>query len=754
MVKIKQTPLNDSAAEFNIERWLKHHHLEDQDTIRQAISFVQSSGSDLATPTGSSCMLHGLDMAETLIDIEADNETITAAILYPISQFTDLNDEDITEQFGKDITTLLASTGQLNAIHHLRRETHPHLTHHQLDNVRKMLLAMVNDLRVVFLKLADQLAALRTATSLNEIIEKQYAEETMNFYAPLANRLGIGHLKWQLEDLAFRVLQSSTYKQISSSINFKRLQRDAYVKKMLETLNAMVTDANIHNADITGRAKHIYSIHRKMQRKNLPIEEIYDVIATRILVPTVQDCYRILSDVHSRWKHVPQEFDDYISHPKPNGYKSIHTAIYGPDDQVVEIQIRTYDMHEEAELGVSAHWMYKEDTKGGTKKQTGTSSYEAKIASLRQLMSWQEELSDTGTEAHEVYDQIFSDRVYVFTPKGDVIDLAQDATPLDFAYHIHTDVGHRCRGAKINGHIVPLIYSLKTGDRVEIMTTKNGTPSRDWLDVNQGYLTTARARSKVHVWFKAQDYDRHLSDGEQVFEKEIKRLNISAQTHKINLDVLADKCHHNAKQDMFAAIGRGDLRMSTVLQQLSMIIDQNQDQDQTTTPSTRVATHGPERHIRTRGLTPSTDLDIAGVENLLTYFANCCHPIPGDSIIGYITQLKGISVHRDDCNNITRARQEKPERLIEVNWGSDEHAKSFPVDLVIQADDSPHLIKDITQLISNEKLHLIGITSRPNKKDNSMQIYLSVEIPNLAPLSKLMIKLQQFTGIYDVNRKS
>ncbi|MCK4608932.1 MAG: bifunctional (p)ppGpp synthetase/guanosine-3',5'-bis(diphosphate) 3'-pyrophosphohydrolase, partial [Gammaproteobacteria bacterium] len=539
--------------------------------------------------------------------------------------------------------------------------------------------------------------------------------------------LGIWQIKWELEDFSFRYQDPATYKELSKALNQRRADREQYVKDFITQLTQMLQAAGISNPEITGRAKHIYSIYRKMQRKNVDFSEIYDTTAVRVIVPTVEDCYTVLSSVHGAWQHIPKEFDDYIATPKPNGYKSIHTAVIAPDDVCVEVQIRTLAMHQEAELGVAAHWVYKEGAHQST-------NYETKIAWLRQAMAWQKEVTATDDALDEVQN-IFDDRIYVFTPGNDIIEMAKSATVLDFAYHIHSEVGHRCRGAKVDANIVNLSYQLKTGETIEILTNKQPHPSRDWLNPHLGFLKTSRAKAKVHSWFKKQDHDKNVAFGQDLLEKELKRLGLK----NINIGNLANQLKFKTNEDMFAALGGGELKTTSIIGLI----------ERTTTPATDNETKKPATSAPLT--TKTTDIEIQGVDNLLTHLANCCQPIPGDAIIGYITQGRGISIHRQDCSNIVSTKKMHPERLIEIDWGM-AASHNYPVNLVIEAFDGHGLVNNISNILSHEAIAIIGLNANVNKKDHMAYVNLSLEIENLALLDQIVAKLKQLPEITKINR--
>jgi GTP pyrophosphokinase len=720
------SPNASATLEREAQKLLLQYPEAQHPLVRRALTLAQLTGADHATPTGQSCLQKGLVMAKILAELQIDQETIAAALLYSCVRYADLSLEDVTEQLNSTIGKLIAGVKKMDALQNLSINPSRTTFRNSIDNVRKMLLAMVDDVRIVFIKLAERLAILRNIQFLSPPQQQQEAKITQDIYAPLANRLGIGHLKWELEDLSFRYLEPKIYNDIATALHSTQSERQQYVKTMRERLTQEVKTLGVKRTEVSGRAKHIYSIYRKMQRKNVGLEEIYDVIAFRVLVPDIEQCYAVLSHVHSLWKPIRKEFDDYITKPKPNGYKSIHTAVLDPEGRAVEIQIRTFKMHEEAEMGVAAHWIYKE----GKPVQ---SSYEAKIAWLRQLMDWQKEVTHD-QPAEPVYSNIFDDRIYVFTPQGDVIELVKDATPLDFAYHIHTDLGHRCRGAKINGHIVPLTHCLRTGECVEILTTKQGHPSRDWLLPSLGFLKTSRAKAKVLHWFREQDASEHLEQGQALLEKELRRLGLQ----DITAEQLTQKMHFPSVDDLFTSLGRGDTTLAAVIHAAQSLV----------TPA------APEVPAMTAAAKPhdhSADIEILGVGNLLTHMAVCCKPAPGDAVIGYVTQGSGISIHRQDCANVLHSATHHKERLVQVSWGQ-KPEQHYHVDIRVEAYDRPGLIRDITQVLTADNISIAGLNCVANKKNHTAQITLSIEINNLAPLSRVLAHIHQLPNVTDARR--
>lgn len=719
---------------IDTDTWLnsllaQHAHKNPQ-LIHDAYNLARLYGEKQAAFIGESCLQQGLAMAEILNSLQLDDESLAAGMIYSSVRHTDLSEQDVEEHLGANIKKLVQWTKQMDGISELYAAAERHEYYHpKIDIIRKMLLAMVNDVRAVLIKLVERLFVLRGIKIFPVDTQQKIARETMAIYAPLANRLGIGQIKWELEDLSFRCLETATYQKIAKFLNERRIDREAYVKNFIDNLKTTLQTAGIKDMQISGRVKHIYSIYKKTQRKATNLSEIYDITAVRVLLPTVEDCYTVLSHVHSKWRHIAKEFDDYIAKPKPNGYKSIHTVIIGPSNKNVEIQIRTYQMHEEAELGVAAHWVYKEG------KPAADSGYEGKIAWLRQVMDWQKEVTKTEDPLAEI-NRIFKDRVYVFTPDGDIIDLPQGATPLDFAYHIHSEVGHRCRGAKVNDFIVTLTYPLKTGERIEIITTKQPRPSRDWINPHLGFLKTSRAKAKVRQWFKKQDYEQHVADGQDALEREFRRLGLK----NININDLAGKLNYKTSDVLLAAIGRGEIKLSSITNLVQReTTPAPKEEFQVTLPKTAEIRKKP------------TDVEIHGVGNLLTRIANCCRPIPGEAIIGYITRGQGVSIHRQNCGNILRVHKTNPEKLIEVSWG-EKHIGKYPINLIIEAFDRPGLVKDITDVLAGERVFMTGLNCGTNKKDRTAYINLTIEIDSLELLNSISTKISQLPNVSNVRR--
>ena len=743
MVKVRDDqPLTDDG-EVDLDQWLarlgEDTVLTDPERMRDACELACSLA-DEATPAHSfglgnrSSYRMGLEMADILGELKLDQTALEAAVLYRSVRVKLISVEAVEKRFGQEVATLIEGVLHMAAISHQALPSQDMSQYNQQDNLRRMLVTMIDDVRVALIKIAERTCALRQVKDATRDKRLRVAREVFDIYAPLAHRLGIGHLKWELEDLSFRYLHEAEYKSIAKQLAEKRLDRTGYIHDVVSTLKALLEAQDIHEYDVDGRAKHIYSIWRKMQRKHIDFSQVYDVRAVRILVPRVADCYTVLGIVHSRWHHVPNEFDDYIANPKKNGYQSLHTAVFGPDNKVLEIQIRTFSMHEEAELGVCAHWRYKgHDTKAKSR------SYEDKIAWLRQVLEWQEEVGGFGDLREGLSSDVAPDRIYVFTPDGHVIDLPRVATPIDFAYRVHTEIGHRCRGAKVNGRIVPLTYELQTGQQVEILTATKGGPSRDWLNPSVGFVRTSRARAKIQAWFKQQARGQNLDEGKALFDKEMKRLDVE----DIDLTTLAQKVNYATPEDMYAAIGAGDLRIGQVLHQAQQLFGEHDDQEQLDRLLAK-----PRREKPAAG---DQGITVLGVGNLKTSMANCCHPVPGEHIVGFITQGRGVTVHRQDCPNILQLRMDEPKRIIEVEWG-ERAATRYPVDIEIEAWDRSGLLRDVTGVLSNDKVNVLSVNTQTDEVEGLARMTITLEVDGLETLGRLFSRIQQLSNVLDVKR--
>jgi GTP pyrophosphokinase len=683
-----------------------------------------------------SCFRIGLEMAEILADLQLDQDALVAAILYRAVREQKITLIELQNRFGETVSKLVKGVLRMAAISYQRNEHEDRVLGsqavEQAEKIRKMLVSMVDDVRVALIKLAERTCAIRSVKNAEADRRRQVAREVADIYAPLAHRLGIGHIKWELEDLSFRYLQPEDYKRIAKLLDERRLARQEYINNLLERLRGELKKAGIEGS-VDGRAKHIYSIWRKMQRKGIPFSQVYDIRAVRILVPTVRDCYAVLGIVHSLWRNIPHEFDDYIASPKENGYRSLHTAVWGPENKVLEIQIRTQEMHEESELGVCAHWRYK-----GTDTKATQDGYEQKIAWLRQVLEWHEELGGDPSHLQDDLRAVNQDRIYVFTPEGHVVDLPRTATPLDFAYKIHTDVGHRCRGAKVNNRIVPLNYQLTNADQVEILTGKLESPSRDWLNMALGYVNTGRARAKIQHWFKQQARDKNIAEGQALLDREFKRLALL----DLDFEELAKKLHFNTLDDLYAAVGASDIGVGQVLNAAQKQLDDVDPQQPLI----------PFRSSKASRQKKDSDFYIEGVGNLLTQIANCCNPVPGDAITGYITLGKGVSIHRQDCNNILQLQADEPQRIIKVEWGETPQSL-YSVDIVIEAYDRYGLLKDITVLLDTERINIVAMQTLSDKRKNTVDMQVTVEIRSFDELSRILTKLNQLPNIASARRK-
>ena len=589
-----------------------------------------------------------------------------------------------------------------------------------------MLLAVVSDARLVVARIAEQLHRLRQAKTSPRKEQRALAIETQEIYAPLANRLGIWQLKWELEDLAFRFLEPKTYQQIARGLNEKRTEREEFITSVTATLQEVLWNNGIH-AEISGRPKHIYSIWRKMQRKDKRLEQIFDVRAVRVLVRNVGECYAALGIVHNIWSYLPGEFDDYIANPKDNDYQSLHTALIGPEGQTVEVQIRSHEMHRHAELGVAAHWHYKE---GGASKAI----FEKKIRLLRQIL---EPTGADGDLLDQIKGDVFEDRVYAVSPKGDVVEMPAQATPLDFAYHVHTQIGHRCRGAKVNGRIVPLTYTVQNGDKIEIITGKQPQPSRDWLSPQLGYLAATRSRTKVRNWFRQRDRDQNKRHGREILERELSRLNV----RDIATDTIAKQLKLKDTELMCVALGAGDITSAAIASAI-----QNLHKDDSHTIIRK-------RRAKKKKESAAGAIAISGIGDFLYNFARCCHPVPPEHISGYITLGRGVSIHRQDCGNFLSLRIRHAERVIEVDWGGAVDA-SYPAELSVQAFDRQGLLRDISTVMADENVSVEGVQTKNNKRTMQVEIHLSISVPRLPTLSRVISRVEQVPNVTSVRRRT
>jgi guanosine-3',5'-bis(diphosphate) 3'-pyrophosphohydrolase len=696
----------------------KHYPQADLEPLRQAFELAEIAHHSQSRVSGEPYITHPLAVAQILADIGIDPVAVAAAILHDVPEDSDFTLADLEERFGAEVAQLVDGVTKLSKF-----STHSH-EEQQAENIRKMFLAMADDIRVVLIKLGDRLHNMRTLYALPSDKQARIARQTLEIYAPLAERLGIWSVKWELEDLAFKTLEPEAYRELARMLDTRRKGREAFIRRAIDALRPELEAAGIV-AELSGRPKHLYSIWKKMQRKSADIGEIYDVYAIRVLVDEVKDCYAALGVVHSMWHPIPGQFDDYIAVPKPNLYQSLHTAVIALDGQPLEIQIRTQPMHAVSEVGIAAHWRYKEGSRADRE-------YDAKLAWLRQVMDWQRDVSDATEFVEGVKLDIFQDQVFVFTPKGEVKDLPAGATPLDFAYRIHTDIGHRCIGAKINNRLVPLDYRLKNGDIVEIVTTKSEHgPSRDWLNL----VRTTHAREKIRQWFKRQERDENITHGRDSLERELRRLartSLAAVGQDRILEVARAYKMDNL-DDFYAAVGYGAIGAQQVVSRLGVV-----DDAQLALPPTAP----PPSQSRQGGVR------VKGVGDLLIRFGQCCHPIPGDPITGFITRGKGVTVHLQNCQTIMGERETA--RIIEVEWER-EVQQTYPISIRLEAYDRTGLLSDVSQVVAENKVNILAANVAVTP-DRTATVRATLEVASVAQLARVMSRLEQLKDVISVQR--
>ena len=699
-----------------------------RELVEQALEFAAEQHAGQLRKSGDPAITHPLHAAETIANLQLDASTIAAALLHDVQEDCGVTNQEIEKRFGPEVAVMVEGVTKLGQISGQAAEARSGEAHTQAENLRKMFLAMAQDLRVVIIKLADRLHNMRTLWALKPEDQRRIARETMEIYAPLAARLGIWEIKWQLEDLAFRYLQPDQYKFTADLIDAKRGARETYVAQAIEVLREELRKQGIE-AEIQGRAKHIYSIHRKMEKyagDGKSVDEIYDLLAVRVLVDTVTDCYTALGVVHGMWRPLPGSFDDYIGNPKESMYQSLHTTVMALNAQPLEVQIKTYEMHRSAEYGIAAHWRYKEGSKRDVR-------YEERLAWLRQLLDWQREISQPEEMVEAVKTDIFQDQVFVFTPKGEIKDLPTGSTPLDFAYRIHTDLGHRCVGAKVNGRLVSLNYHLKNGEVVEVVTSKSSKgPSRDWMNANLGFIRTTHAREKIRQWFKRQERAENIARGKEMVEKELRRLGASLGGMEAEILKLFK---FDDLEDFFLRVGYGEISAQHVSTKLaSVLIEEQPETIETIAPPARA--------------TYTTSISVLGTGDLLTRLARCCNPVPGDKIMGYVTRGEGVSVHRGDCRNVLN--EDEKERLVDVEWGR--RGQMYPVAVHIDAWDRMGLLRDISTMVAEEKVNMVGVHTQEGS-DGHITIDVTLETAGVEQLSRLLTKLEGIRGIVSVSRR-
>lgn len=711
----------------------------DKDLILQAYQLAEKAHAGQTRVSGEPYISHCLAVATILTELKVPPVIIMAGLLHDTVEDTNVTLDSIRSKFGKETANLVDGVTKLTHLPQVTRPDYPEGIKKQpelppiidaksrkrdltTETLRKTLMAMGDDVRVILIKLADRLHNMRTLNHLPEEKQLRIARETMDIFAPLANRLGIWEIKWELEDLSFRYLDPEGYKGIAEKLADKRINREQEIQTIIEELKIVLHEGGI-KADISGRPKHIYSIFQKMKKKNEVFEMVRDLRAIRLIVPDIPSCYSALGIIHTHWRPIPNEFDDYIASPKDNFYQSLHTAVIYSDRKPLEVQIRTPEMHENAEYGIAAHWRYKE-------KGLQTSQYEQRINWLRKIMEWHQDVDDAQEFVEGMKSDVFEDRVFVFTPRGDIIDMPDCSTPIDFAYNVHTEVGHRCRGAKVNGKLVSLDYQLKTGDKVEILTAKHGGPSRDWLNPHLNLVNTQRARSKIRQWFKIQDRELNISQGKTMLEKEFHRLGLS----NIKFDDLKKSFGYKELDDFFESIGNNDLSLRRIINKLKESEGANSD------PLLEIHTAIPEKK-------DANAIKVLGLKGILSIYAKCCNPVPGDEIVGYITRGRGATIHRKDCPNILRSRDH--ERIIRVSWG--EPQQTFPVTIQVRAYDRHGLMGDISSILANENINIRDLHVKVIESLANITIIL--DISDIAQLSRVLVLIETLPNVMEAFRE-
>lgn len=742
MVSVVHSVAAQSGIEHTLQTLCAGLSPEESERVRLAAEFAQSIYGDRALGSGEGVWHHALGMALILVGLRLDVDCRLAALLFAVPTYDEHGLEHIEKRFGSAAAHLVGGISRLNRMRPINRGFVAHSPESgeqnlaemkaQIEILRKMFLAVVEDIRVVLLRLASRTQTLRHYADEPDELRVQVARETMELYSPLANRLGVWELKWELEDLSFRFLYPDTYKKIAKQLDEKRAEREQFIANAVERLKNELEAVGVRNAEVYGRPKHIYSIWNKMRKKGVDFSEVYDVRALRVIVDEVKDCYTALGLVHNMWSPIPKEFDDYISNPKGNNYRSLHTAVSCPDGRSLEVQIRTREMHKHAELGVAAHWRYKEGA-----KTSADSTYDEKIAWLRQLLAWKDEVSDSSDWVKNYKEAALDETIYVMTPQGRVVDLPRGATPIDFAYRVHTDLGHRCRGAKVDGVLVTLNTQLETGQRVEIIAAKQGGPSRDWLNASLGYLFTHRSRAKVRQWFSSMALEQSVADGRAIVNRELQRMGETS----FKLDELASRLGFAKSEDMFIAVARAELNM----RQLQTAV--RGTDAQALAEEEKLA----EPPVRKRKASDDGEkgILIVGVDKLLTQLAGCCKPAPPDPIVGFVTRGKGVSIHRADCPNFANMEAMQPERVIETAWGGETEGV-FAVDIVVDATDRQGLLRDVSEVLTKEKINVIAVSTQ--SKQGTAHMRFTGEIKNLAQLKHTLAALHEVQGVVGARR--
>ena len=690
--------------------------------ITRAYELARAAHGEQMRATGEPYVMHSLATASILAELNLDEDSIIAALLHDVPEDTTISLETIRKEFGEEVAKRVDGVTKLSHLRFGMEQT-------EAESLRKMFIAMAEEIRVVLIKLADRLHNMRTLHALAPDKQKRIARETMEIFAPLANRLGIYNLRRELEDLSFRYLEPEKYAEIEALLAEDKDDQQAYIAQAIAVLRDRLAQENITPLEMSGRPKHIYSIYNKMLRKHHDFSQIHDIRAVRVIVESVRECYVVLGIVHSLWTPLPGEFDDFIAKPKDNLYQSLHTAVIGPLGKPLEVQIRTVEMHRIAEYGIAAHWRYKEPA------ARHDAAFEDKINWLRQLMEWRQDISDASVFVDSLKTDVFQDQVYLFTPKGKIIEMSTGATPIDFAYHVHTEIGHRCRGAKVDGRIVPLDYRLRTGERVEILTAKKGAPSRDWLNPSLGLVRTARAREKIRQWFKHQERAEAIAEGREVLEKELRRLGLGQR----NFDEIAEFFNYKNADEFLEALGHDDLSIQTVSIKLL-------EAERAKSPPP-IEAPPPARALPK---TPETQITVKGVGNLLQRLAQCCNPLPGDDVIGFITRGRGITIHRRDCPNILNLNMER-ERLVAIDWKQAEQM-AYPVVVQVKAFDSSGLIHDISGIVVAEGVNMTSANADARRKDRIAVITATLEIASADQLTRILNKIDRLPNVVEARR--
>ena len=710
----------------------------DMDRIERAAYFAIDAHQGQMRTSGEDYVNHTFAVAAIVHELGLDSDVVIAALLHDTVEDTAVTLQELQAEFGADVANLVNGVTKMEVIEEFsdtetdRRKSKQEA---KAESLRKMMLAMVDDVRVVLIKLCDRLHNMRTLGAVKPEKQKRVALETLEIFSPLANRLGVWQIKWELEDLSFRYIEPEIYKSIAKKLAERRVDRQLFIEGFIESVDAQLQSDGI-KADVKGRVKHIYSIWSKMQKKGLEFEQLFDVRAVRVLVDSVKDCYGALGSIHTKFTFIPGEFDDYIATPKENNYRSIHTAVIGPNGKAVEVQIRTHEMHEYNELGIAAHWRYKE---GSTDNDEAVNN---KILWLRQLLEWKDEVADASEFVDRVKDEVFEDRVYVFSPKGKVVDLSYGSTPIDFAYAIHTEVGHSCRGAMVNGKMVPLTYRLQTGEQVSIITAKTKGPSLDWLDPHKGYTRSRRARSRIQHWFRHEHRDETIAHGRQVLERELERMNLNS----VNYEQLATVLKADDAQEMFFRLVDGSIkpgRAAAMAQRLLKPGATDDEQLEISFKGHKVAANDDAK---------PADLSVDGVSDLMTNLAKCCMPVPGDKVLGFVTRGTGITIHRESCPNIMYQQNTDRERVVQVNWGNDEE-RTYPMKVLINAFDRKGLLRDVSTVFADEKVNVLEISTRTDTSLQSVLMEGLIEVTSIEAMSKILAKLDQLPNVMSVKRK-